>query len=308
MRGSFHREACWRGGGADVGSGRLVGKKEAKAERTPTTNAAFYRRVLRWANCRCQFASRRKGPLASQNDGHLRWADLPTSSVRTRILPPRPPLRTLHTSDRLLPQLHPRNSVRLKLNSRFARRKQYTVEELGPSRYLLHEQMCIRRDLEVPLLPCPPIPSSAALVRRKTQNGKGCMEAHANGPRLERQLMACCVWQLRNRMKMKLFCSHYLPVNTDSLKASHPPLILRSSTYPKLYPPHTSAELQCIRLVMHPQGSVPVRPRGGAQGFVPRSFRVRGRMCQRTARSPLDLFQPGTCFIRMVFGGEIFCT
>ncbi|KAJ1496437.1 Alpha/Beta hydrolase protein, partial [Baffinella frigidus] len=54
-------------------------------------------------------------------------------------------------------------------------RKQYTVEELGPSRYLLHEQMCIRRDLE-----------------------------------------------LRNRMKMKLFCSHYLPVNTDSLKVDVP--------------------------------------------------------------------------------------
>ena len=50
-------------------------------------------------------------------------------------------------------------------------RKEYVIEDLGPSRYLLHEQMCVRQDLE-----------------------------------------------LLTRRKMKIKCSHYLPVDSDSLK------------------------------------------------------------------------------------------
>jgi pimeloyl-ACP methyl ester carboxylesterase len=54
-------------------------------------------------------------------------------------------------------------------------RKQYKIDELGPTRYLLHDQMCIRRDLE-----------------------------------------------LKNRKKMKIACSHYLPVDSDTFEVEAP--------------------------------------------------------------------------------------
>ena len=48
------------------------------------------------------------------------------------------------------------------------------------------------------------------MVRERATSGEG-----ADG--------AWRVWQLRNRKKMKIVCSHYLPVDSDSLKASTPP-------------------------------------------------------------------------------------
>ena len=95
------------------------------------------------------FGSRAK-LAASQHDRHIRGTDLPTSSVRTRlhILPASPALQP-HTQNRLY--LRKVDRICVAELTRSTRRKQYTIEELGPSRYLLHEQMCIRRDLEVRL-------------------------------------------------------------------------------------------------------------------------------------------------------------